>query len=196
MPTKVKKSNNKVGAAGRKTAYRVAFIGAAATLSAALLAVFIPMLIGGGQQSDTGTFAVLSISFDQKSGEEVVTVTGIARNIPPGATLYAMAKPGNISVKAHQNTQASGQAPVHALAPPKARSWFVGGPAGIGSDGHWSVNIVIIPPIAGKLTVVPVEIGSCNNCAAAPPSEVRQYLGMYGPDDADAVGTGYVAQPR
>jgi hypothetical protein len=141
------------------------------------------------------TFAVLSVSFDQTSGEEVVTVTGTARNIPRGATLYAMAKPGDISVKAHQNAQASNQGPVKELAP-KARSWFVGGPANIGNDGNWSVNIVIIPPIDGKLTVVPVEIGSCNNCITVLPSQLRRDLGMYGPNYSDAVGTGYTAQPR
>jgi len=178
----------------RKTALRVAYIGAAATLSAAIIGGIFAWVSSSGHgppgiphgshsygpsQAD---LAILSVSFGQVGTSEVISVTGVARHVPAQLSVYAVAKPGTTKVKAP--TAESGTNTV---------SWFVAGPAVLARSGLWSVKINISPPETGKLTIAALEArnippphcASGATCAPLPPSpptaaQVRAQLSNQG----------------
>jgi hypothetical protein len=178
----------------RKTALRVAYIGAAATLSAAIIGGIFAWVSSSGHgppgiphgshsygrsQAD---LAILSVSFGQVGTSEVISVTGVARNVPAQLSVYAVAKPGATKVKAPSVDSGTNTV-----------SWFVAGPAVVASSGLWSVKINISPPETGKLTIAALEArnipsAQCapgKTCAPPPPlpptaAQVRAELGNQG----------------
>lgn len=194
VPKRTRERNRGDGsrkATEHKTAIRVAYIGAAATLLAAVIGGVFVLASTSGQGSSGNSnpggqpdLAILSVSFDRMQTEEIVNVTGVARNIPTYETVYAVAKPGANNVGA--------ALPVASGA--NARSWFVGGPAIVGKDGLWSIKINVSPLQAGNLTIAAVEVGVPTvGCASGvpcvpsplpppPPALTRIQLGTYGPN--------------
>jgi hypothetical protein len=169
-----KRTDDSRQATERKTALRVAYIGAAATLSAAIIGGIFAF-VSSSNHGPTGShsyghsqadLAILSVSFGQVGTKEIISVTGVARNVPAQLSVYAVAKPGTTKVKTP--TPESGTNTV---------SWFVAGPAVVARSGLWSVKININPPETGKLTIAALEArnippphcGSGATCAPPPP---------------------------
>ena len=155
-----KRTDDSRQATERKTALRVAYMGAGATLLAAIIGGIFALVSSSNHGSPgngipTGHYsygsgqadlAILSVSFGQVGTREIISVTGVARNVPAHLSVYAVAKPGTTKVKTP--TLESGTNTV---------SWFVAGPAVVASNGLWSVEINISPPETGKLTIAAVE---------------------------------------
>ena len=179
-----------------KTALKVAYVGAAATLVAAIIGgVFawvssshdspsIPN-VSYSYGSSQAQLAILSVSFGQVDDREVIGVTGVAYHVPHDQAVYAVAKPRT----------GNGNSPAHA---PGANtvSWFVAGPATVAGNGQWSIKINISPPETGKLTIAAVEArnippAQCapgETCAPPPPppptaAQVRAALRNQGSGD-------------
>ena len=156
------------GRGERKTAIRVALIGAIATVLAAIIGgVFALNQTTPVSQSidPKQLLAVRAVSFAAIRGTETITVTGIAKNL--GGEIYAVAMPLRSSAPL---------TPSHNRI--SAHRWFTGGPADVGNDGTWTIEIKIVPPNY-NLTVNAVEMPMfpCpeNGCG------FRSYLAVNGP---------------
>jgi hypothetical protein len=166
-----KRTDNSRQATERKAALRVAYIGAAATLSAAIIGGIFVLVSSSNHDSPgngipTGSYsygsspaelAILSVSFGQVGTREIISVTGVARNVPAHLSVYAVAKPGTTNAKTP--ALESGTNTV---------SWFVAGPAAVAGNGLWSVKINISPPETGKLTIAAVEARNLTSPQCAP----------------------------
>ncbi len=213
MATRRKGSGRPAEAGDGKTAIRVALISGAATLLAALTGGLFVLFSGTGDgtsassnssaspyvsiDSPRGSLipAITSVSFAESQAKEIVIVKGVARDIPPGEALYAVASP--------QQTDAAPNVGAAAV----QHSWFVGGPANIRHDGLWTVQIDIAPPTSRTLTVVAVLTAtelpptggvSCQPCPTSSPSpiaseetlspaQIRSSLRVSGPQDLSFV---------
>src|SRR2546430_15917811 len=88
--------------ADHKTAVTVALIGAAATLLAAIAGGLFGFFSSSDNNSASGKqpepltrpeLFIRTVSLAQGRGEIAVTVTGVARDIPAGASVYVIVKP-------------------------------------------------------------------------------------------------------
>ena len=188
----------------RKAALKVAYIGAAATVLAAIIGgIFVLASVAShgspGNGIPTGSYTygnshtdlgILSVAFGQVGTREIISVTGIARNVPADLSVYAVAKPG--TTKVETPTIEPGTNTV---------SWFVAGPAVVGRSGLWSVEIDISPPETGKVTITAVEARNVvpSQC---PPQETCPGLQPRPPTAAEVKvelanrGSGSTAIPR
>jgi hypothetical protein len=207
---KRRKSSGRAGEAGDgTTAIRVALISGAATLLAAIIGGLFVLFPGTGDSPSASSSSsasphfglgqlpsILTVSFANSHTKEIVIVKGVARDISPTEALYAVATPQQTDATPNVGEAAGGQ------------SWFVGGPADIGHDGLWTVEIDIAPPTSRTLTVVAViatnvpplsaaggsgGVGGTGNSTGSPPdsspptpTDVRSNLRAWGPQ-ADVV---------
>jgi hypothetical protein len=166
-----KRTDDSRQATERKTALRIAYVGAAATLSAAIIGGIFALVSssnhgssgngiptgGHSYRSSQADLAILSISFGQVGTSEIISVTGVARNVPAHLSVYAVAKPGTTKVKTPAPESGTNTA-----------SWFVAGPAVVARSGLWSVKINISPPETGKLTIAALEARNTPPAQCAP----------------------------
>jgi hypothetical protein len=192
-----------------KTAIKVAFIGGAATLLAAIIGGLFVLFSGtGGGNSTSGGPAnnpesvILAVSFAQTQAKETVIVKGEAQDIPTGEAVYAVATPENINA----TPAVAGQT--------VAQSWFVGGPADIRQNGLWVIQIDIAPPTSQTLTIVAVitdtvvSAHAAGNCGSSPcpppttnlttlsPAEIRSNLEANGPASGIVMSMSSAVHPR
>ena len=181
MAKRNRRSGERGGSADRKTAIRVAFIGAAATLLAAIIGGLF-VLLSGSAGSPQSELTIRSVSFAEAVGKETITVTGVAQGLAAGEAVYAMARPAPARLTSPASPSGG---------PAGTASWFVGGPANVGGDGLWATEIVIIPATSSTLTVVAVAVASPprSHCPAPPETcprpnhsaKVRAALKIAGP---------------
>ncbi len=168
---KRRKSSGRTGEASESaTAIRVALIGGAATLLAAIIGGFFVLSSGARDSSSVSSSSssssylgleqlpsILTVSFANSHTKEIVIVKGVAQDISSNEALYAVATP-----------QQTGATP-NVEGATVEQSWFVGGPAHVGHDGLWTVEIDIAPPSSRTLTVVAVVTPNAAPREGAPP---------------------------
>jgi hypothetical protein len=167
------------------TTNKAAWIGAAATISAALIAGIFALVNAGSTSTPptttttnpfkgvetSGLISITSVSFKSGSAGEIISVSGVASQLGQNAELYAVARP---SAK-------------------KAGTWLVSSGVKPGSDGRWATAIrmpaVSSVPYTVSVVDVPttphVACPSDEACSPAPIDPTEQ-LAQFGP----GVGTG------
>jgi hypothetical protein len=211
------KSSGRAGEASESaTAIRVALIGGAATLLAAIVGGVFVLSSGTGNSSSVSSSSslgleqlpsILTVSFANSHTKEIVIVKGVAQDIPSNEALYAVATPQQTGA----TPNVEGAAVEH--------SWFVGGPAHVGHDGLWTVEIDIAPPSSRTLTVVAVITAnaaqvaggatpppggvSTGNSTGPPlstpphaPTDLRSNLRAFGPQADDVIETSSTAHAK
>ncbi len=93
MAKRNRRSGERGGSADRKTALRVAFIGAAATLLISGNHRGLFVLLFGSAGSPQSELTIRSVSFAEALGKETITVAGTTQGLVASEAVYAMARP-------------------------------------------------------------------------------------------------------
>lgn len=144
--------------AGRRTTIRVALIGAAATvLAAAIPSFFLLASTVTGQSASRHEVGMASqpeaigtVIFSTAGATDIITVAGLTRHLPAADLVYAVATSVDTTSEANS-------------APSLSAGYYAGGPAIIGSDGPWVIDILGIPANWRVLTVTATEVPCLEN---------------------------------
>ncbi len=168
---------NGENSASSNTTNKGAWIGAAATISAALIGgIFVLVHAGSSSAPPTtttthplfgvetpGSISITSVAFKNGTAGEIISVSGVATQLGQNAELYAVARP---SAK-------------------KAGTWLVSSGVKPASDGRWAATIHMpaVSSVPYTVSVVDVPTVTCppgSTCAS--PSPPDQQLRLFGPN--------------